>query len=184
MSLRHILLGLAERECSGYDVKKEFDTSLRNFWRAELSQIYPQLQKLEKDGLLTSEQADSDQGPQRILYHRTSAGEAELKQWLEAGPVLGTERIAFLAQTYFLHELDNDEQRLEFMTQLRDHFAARLEHLQKIYDGWSAHYAHFPDDLPDDEFYPYLTLSCGLRRIGATLEWCDETIGRIAKRSG
>ena len=32
VSLRHILLGLAERECSGYDVKKEFDTSLRNFW--------------------------------------------------------------------------------------------------------------------------------------------------------
>ena len=58
MSLRHILLGLAERECSGYDVKKEFDTSLRNFWRAELSQIYPQLQKLEKDGLLNL----SDQG--------------------------------------------------------------------------------------------------------------------------
>ena len=76
MSLRHILLGLAERECSGYDVKKEFDTSLRNFWRAELSQIYPQLQKLERDGLLESEKAESAQGPQRVVYRRTEAGEA------------------------------------------------------------------------------------------------------------
>ena len=183
MSLKHILLGLAERECSGYDVKKAFDTSLRNFWRAELSQIYPQLQNLEKDGLLESEKADSAHGPQRVVYHRTKAGEAALKAWLEAGPVVGTERIAFLAQTYFLHELDSDDQRLEFMTALRAYFHERLERLQNIYDHWSEQFEGFPDSLPDDEFYPQLTLSCGLHRIGATLAWCDETIEKIRRRA-
>jgi DNA-binding PadR family transcriptional regulator len=184
VSLKHILLGLAERDCSGYDVKKEFDTSLRNFWHAELSQIYPQLRKLETDGLLSSEKVESSQGPQRVLYHRTEAGEAALKEWLEAGPVVGTERMAFLAQTYFLHELDSDEQRLGFMEALRDYFAERLEYLQGIHDYWSKQYPGFPESLPDDEFYPQLTLSCGLHRIGATVRWCDETIGQIRKRMG
>jgi PadR family transcriptional regulator AphA len=183
VSLRHILLGLAESECSGYDVKKAFDTSLRNFWRAELSQIYPQLQKLERDGLLESEKAESAHGPQRVVYRRTEAGEAALKQWLDGGPVVATERIAFLAQVYFLHELENDEQRLEFMRMLRDYFEARVEHLQSIHDQWSEKIEGFPDALADEEFYPQLTLSCGLHRTNATLAWCDETIEKIERRA-
>jgi DNA-binding PadR family transcriptional regulator len=183
LSLKHILLGLAERECSGYDIKKEFDTSLRNFWRAELSQIYPQLQKLKTDGLLTSDTAESGQGPQRIVYHRTGAGKAMLKDWLEAGPVVGTERIAFLAQVYFLHELDSDDARLEFLGALRAYFVERLAFLDSVEQGWAAKYPGYPDDMPDDEFYPQLTLACGKHRIGATVAWCDETIARIKKRA-
>lgn len=183
MSLKHILLGLAERECSGYDVKKEFDTSLRNFWRAELSQIYPQLQKLKGDGLLTSDTAESGQGPQRIVYRRTSAGKAALKAWLESGPVVGTERIAFLAQVFFLHELDSDEERLEFMEGLRSYFVERLAFLDAVEQGWADKHPGYPDDMPDDEFYPQLTLACGKHRIGATINWCDETIARIRKRA-
>ena len=184
MSLKHILLGLTERECSGYDVKKEFDTSLRNFWRAELSQIYPLLQKLKGDGLLTSDAAESGLGPQRIVYHRTSTGRAELKRWLQSGPVVGTERIAFLAQVYFLNELDSDDERLEFMNTLRTYFVERLTLLDEIEQGWAVKYPGYPDDMPDDEFYPQLTLACGKHRIGATIAWCDETIARISKRAG
>ena len=182
MSLKHILLGLAERECSGYDIKKEFDKSLRNFWRAELSQIYPLLQKLEREGLLTGATADSSHGPKRKVYERTDQGSATLKEWLSSGPVVATERIQFLAQVYFLHELETDEERLLFMEKLRNYFAGRLAFLRRVEDGWSKEYDNFPEDLPDNEFYPYLTLSCGKARITATVAWCEETIAQIRRR--
>ena len=52
MSLQHILLGLLREPASGYDLKAYFDSSVRYFWAAELSQIYPTLQRMEKSGRL------------------------------------------------------------------------------------------------------------------------------------
>ena len=37
MSLKHIMLGMLREPHSGYDIKKQFEKSLKNFWRAELS---------------------------------------------------------------------------------------------------------------------------------------------------
>ena len=182
MSLKHIVLGLAEQGCSGYDIKKEFDHSLRNFWRAELSQIYPVLQKLEQQGLLESEDAESELGPRRRVYHRTPEGGEELRQWLADGPMIGTERIAFLAQVFFLHELESKQERLAFMHQLKDYFTERFEFLQGVEEYWKGQIPGYPDDMPDEEFFPQLTLSCGKHRIRATLAWCDETIERLEKR--
>lgn len=182
MSLRNILLGLLRSPRSGYDVKKEFDGSLRNFWKAELSQIYPALQKLEREGLLSSEQQDSDVGPKRVVYELTDDGHEELKQWIAAGPVVGTERITFLAQTYFLAELDDPAARIAFMKKLRDYYAGFLAFLKEREQDWASDYSDFPNDLPDDEFYPHLTLDCGIHRVSATLDWCNKTIGRLENR--
>lgn len=182
MSLRHVLLGLLQKPRSGYDVKKQFDTSLRNFWKAELSQIYPALQKLEKDGLLSSEKLDSERGPQRVVYARTDAGRDELIRWLEDGPTVGTERIGFLAQTYFLSELDDPYQALGFIRELRAYFSERLAYLEQVETTWSAANPLYPDELPDADFFPQLTLDCGIHRLSATVDWCDKTIARLEKR--
>ena len=176
------MLGLAESACSGYDVRKQFDSSLRNFWRAELSQIYPALQKLEANGLLGSDEAESTQGPKRKVYRRTASGGEELRRWLQAGPVVDSEKIAWLAQVYFLYELDFDA-RITFMQKLRQYLDERLERLRAIEAGWSAADPRYPDDLPDDDFFPQLTLDCGLRRVAATLDWCDASIARLQARN-
>ena len=65
MSLKHIMLGILREPYSGDDLKKRFDKSLRSFWRAELSQIYPLLQMMEKEGFLSSKSDESDIGPTR-----------------------------------------------------------------------------------------------------------------------
>jgi DNA-binding PadR family transcriptional regulator len=166
---------------SGYDVKKTFDSSLRNFWKAELSQIYPQLQKLEAEGLLTSEEHESEQGPNRRVYACTEAGRQELREWLEAGPTVGVEKIGFLAQTFFLGELDDIDAAITFMRKLRDYYATTLSRFHDAETRWSQNPA-YPDDLDDKEFYAQLTLDCGVHRVSATLEWCNKTIARLEKR--
>ena len=55
MSLRHGILGLLSKwDATGYDIKKEFDDFMGIFWHSHLSQIYPELNRLEKEELLES----------------------------------------------------------------------------------------------------------------------------------
>ena len=167
---------------SGYDLKKAFNQSLRNFWNAELSQIYPQLQKLEEDGLLTSEQVASANGPPRRVYSRSNKGQRELASWLLDGPNVGEERISYLAQVFFLSQLDDPAEALAFMHQLRAHMASWLESLQAVEKSWQAEDPRYPDQLPDDAFYQQLTLALGLKKVNCNVEWCDECIARLEAR--
>lgn len=49
--LKYILLGLiTEKPKTGYDLKKEFDTEIGEFWSVKHSQIYLELKRLEKEG--------------------------------------------------------------------------------------------------------------------------------------
>ena len=183
MSLKHVLLGMLAKPQSGYDLKKEFDQSLRNFWNAELSQIYPLLQKLQKDGLLTSEQESSASGPPRRVYSRTAKGRRELLTWLAAGPTVGEERIGYLAQVFFLGQLGTTADAIAFMQELRDYMALWLESLQKVEQQWRAEDPRYPDALPDEDFYPQLTLALGLKKVQCNVQWCDECIERLEARS-
>ncbi len=183
MSLRHILLGMLAEPASGYDLKRKFNQSLVHFWGAELAQIYPTLRGLVDDGLLEVSVHPSEQGPQRKVYRRTKEGTGSLRAWLAQGPVVKRERISYLAQVFFLHELDGPERKREFLLQLRERMAGRLATLQAIEAGWSADDPRYPDDLPDAAFYPQLTLRLGLLKTAAAVEWCEESIARLDRRA-
>lgn len=182
MSLKHIMLGMLSEPRSGYDIKKKFEKSLRNFWRAELSQIYPLLQKMEKEGLLTSKAGASEIGPTRRVYKRSAQGRRELQSWLLGGPTVGTERVAYLAQIFFLAELDDDDQAIEYMLELRQYMQDWLARLENTEEEWRRNDPRYPDALPNQAFYSQLTLDMGLTRVRASVEWCDRTIARIRAR--
>ncbi len=177
------MLGMLREPHSGYDMKKRFDKSLRSFWRAELSQIYPLLQKMEKEGLVSSKADVSAIGPTRRLYKRSAQGHKELQSWLQDGPTVGTEKIAYLAQVFFLANLNDDEKAIEFMQELREHMMEWLETLQTAEQEWRSNDPRYPDKLPDEAFYPQLTLELGLMKVRANVEWCDRCIERIRARS-
>ena len=138
MSLKYIMLGMLREPHSGYDLKKQFDQSLRNFWRAELSQIYPLLEKLDDDGLVTGKDSKSDIGPTRRVYKRTAKGRRELVSWLSGGPTVGTERLAYLAQVYFLSDLGDDASTIAFMEELRRYMADWLRTLEGVEAKWKS----------------------------------------------
>jgi DNA-binding PadR family transcriptional regulator len=80
MSLRHAILGLLAREPStGYGLTRKFDLSLRTSWHASHSQIYPELARLEREGLVEV----VGRGPRRSkTYGLTGPGREELRRWL------------------------------------------------------------------------------------------------------
>lgn len=183
MSLKHIMLGLLRNPQSGYDIKNHFEQSLRNFWRAELSQIYPLLNTMESEGLLTSLEDSSDKGPPRRVYKRAPKGRKQFEKWLSTGPVVGTERVAYLAQIYFLGELHDSEKAIAFMEEMRNYFQEYLDRLAAVESNWRDNDPRYPDDLPDDEFFPQLTLQLGLARMRTSIGWCDDSIRRLRQRA-
>lgn len=181
MSLPHILLGMLREPASGYDLKQRFGESVAHFWSAELSQIYPTLNRLEKQGLLTSRKEPSDKGPPRKVYRRTPAGRRELKAWLGDGPHCRQERLTFLTQVFFLANVTT-RQRIRFFEDLKADFEAHLAELQAIEAGWCSEDPRYPDDLPDEDFYPQLTLRLGLMKYRTIIDWCEECLRRIRAR--
>lgn len=175
MSLDHILLALLVKPASGYDLKKEFDQGARHYWAADLAQIYPTLKKLESKGLLTSKPAESDKGPPRRVYTRTAAGRDELIAWLGQGPVLGKQRMPYLAQLEHLYEVGDLDATYDFVTVLQNHFTAFHRFLSEVE-------LVDPDDMNDAQFHELITLQYGIAVCAAREAWCDETLDRINKR--
>jgi len=83
LSLAHVLLAfLADRPASGYAVKKRIDAELAPLWAAELSQIYPALDRLRRAGFLAGRVVGPAGGPASYRYRTTASGRRELARWL------------------------------------------------------------------------------------------------------
>lgn len=85
MSLRYALLALVRvGPQSGYDLQKQFAVSVGHVWHAPDSQIYPELRKMEAEGLVRGEeQARGERGTRR-MYHITPEGDAAFLAWMAA----------------------------------------------------------------------------------------------------
>jgi DNA-binding PadR family transcriptional regulator len=182
MSLDHILLGILRTPASGYDIKQQFDEVFSHFWTADLPQIYRTLNRMEREGLLAASTESSSRGPERRVYRITAAGRRALRKWLGTAPTLATERIGFLAQTFFLGALEDDHAALAFMKDLRRVLATEHEVLKAIASQWAASEPTYPDCAERDDFYAQLTLDLGLNKLATKVEWADRCITRIEAR--
>lgn len=85
----YALLGMLsyEYELSGYDIRKWIDWSMRFYYGSPAySQIYTELKKLEKLGLVTSREDDTGARSRR-LYKITEAGLEAVTRWANEAPV-------------------------------------------------------------------------------------------------
>jgi DNA-binding PadR family transcriptional regulator len=89
MSIKYGLLALLEREpMYGYQLRTEFETATGSTWPLNVGQVYTTLARLERDGLVEPQGADSE-GRER--YAITAPGQAELATWF-ASPVFSSDR--------------------------------------------------------------------------------------------
>ncbi|MGV0607653.1 PadR family transcriptional regulator [Mycolicibacterium sp. XJ1904] len=84
------LLGMLsyEHELSGYDIRKWIEWSMRFFYGSPAySQIYSELKKLERVGLLSSRVESTGGTRNRRLYRITPAGLEAVRKWANESPV-------------------------------------------------------------------------------------------------
>lgn len=113
MSLPHVLLGLLSSQPStGYDLAGAIEEEVDPVWRAEISQIYPALARLRREGHVVLRVLGPRRGPHRNLYRVTAAGRRELRRWLLETPPPPRGRDDGLARMAFLDFLPAPERRL------------------------------------------------------------------------
>jgi len=182
MNLDTILLAMLREPTSGYELKAAFDGSVNHFWPAELSQIYRTLKRLEKAGLLRSRMEPSERGPDRRIYRRTAAGRRALHERLAEDPGFADERLPYISQLFFLHELEDLEATRACVEKVRRKRERQLASYLAIVKERMAAVGGSLDDATDEEFHQYLTLEAGMNVTKARLRWCDDTIKLIDRR--
>jgi len=121
---------------TGYDIKQLVDKSTRHFWGASYGQIYPELRKLEQQGLVrgTPEPAG---GRARTVYALTSEGQAALERWLSSAeePLFELRDEGLLR--LFFSDLAPGRQ-LQLVAAIRGRQERKLEQLRTIGAGMDA----------------------------------------------
>ena len=104
MDVKTVCLGmLTDGAASGYDLKKQFESSFGHFFAAGYGSIYPALSSLSEQGLVTCEQVAQDGKPDRKLYEITDDGMSFLLKALEDPSPCHKIRSEFLAAVCFSH---------------------------------------------------------------------------------
>jgi DNA-binding PadR family transcriptional regulator len=158
-----VILGLiAFGKRTGYDIKAFVDRTTRYFWAASYGQIYPELRRLEDQGLVGGRPEPSG-GRRRTVYELTDEGAAALQQWLGSDEEMVYElRDEGMLKLFFSDSLP--ERRIEIVRAMRERSERKLAHLRSI----EPHASKGPQGS-------YLTLQLGIGLNEWTIEWCKAT---------
>jgi len=110
MDVKTVCLGmLTDGEASGYDLKKEFESSFGHFFAAGYGSIYPALNALARDGLVECRCVPQEGKPDRKVYRITAAGREHLLKALDHPCPSHKVRSEFLATMCFAHLMTREQ---------------------------------------------------------------------------
>ena len=104
MDVKTVCLGmLTDGPASGYDLKKQFESSFAHFFAAGYGSIYPALSSLSAAGLVECEEVPQEGKPDRKVYQITGDGQQFLLNALQNPSPCHKIRSEFLATMCFAH---------------------------------------------------------------------------------
>jgi DNA-binding PadR family transcriptional regulator len=171
MSVRHALLALlSEGPKYGLQLRQEFEARTGDVWPLNIGQVYTTLQRLERDGLVESDE-DSEPAPGAQRGFRiTSAGEEELVRWLRTPPDLTSPPrdelivkvlVAVQAPGVDVHEV----------IQVHRHY------LVELMQQWT----HLKADEARFDLAFALVVDAELFRLDSVVRWLDAADGRLKR---
>jgi PadR family transcriptional regulator, regulatory protein AphA len=166
-----VILGiLSVRPCSGYEIKASVDRSTRFFWAASYGQIYPELRRLEREGLIEGEDSPNGRRARRV-YRLTDAGRGELESWLLGRGTTIELRDENLLRLIFADTIPREEalQLLEGRRRWHDNLLAVLKEID----------ARPGEDPP----FVDLVLRWGIDFNDWGARWCSEQLERLSREA-
>ncbi|MDX1515441.1 MAG: PadR family transcriptional regulator [Woeseiaceae bacterium] len=123
MDVKTVCLGLlSDGEASGYDLKKQFESTFGHFFAAGFGSIYPALSALANDGLVDCREIAQEGKPDRKVYRITDAGLDQLRRALTKPDPSHKVRSEFLAMMWFAHLMAD-----ESINEVLDHRLAEID---------------------------------------------------------
>lgn len=172
-TLKYAILGLLNRRpMTGYDIGKEFNVELAQFWSANHSQIYPELKKLADEGLVVFDIQISGDILEKKSYSITEKGQKEFLKWLHKDdPMEKTAKDIFRLRMYFSNNLDVDSRIHLLESQLFQH-----EKRLSVHKKTMEQYPTVPP-LDTDRFGDYIVLEGAIMREQQYINWIKKVIG-------
>lgn len=176
-SLKYAMLGLIDRApISGYDIMKEFNKELGNFWTAKHSQIYPELKKLADEGLIELKVEISGEVMEKKVYSITKSGREDFLSWLNREEDIDpTPKEVFRLRMYFANHLEAThlEEMLNSQLMQREEKLIRLQKAMEEYES--------VPEINQVIFGDYILIESAILREEATIKWLKKCMGYIKK---
>ncbi|MGH2954626.1 MAG: PadR family transcriptional regulator [Solirubrobacterales bacterium] len=166
----YVILGMLRHEPrTGYEIKQVVDKSTRFFWAASYGQIYPELRKLAKAGLVEGESKPTG-GRKRTVYKLTAAGRKELRRWLDEPPEVFEMRDEGLLKLFFADaaEPGTAVEIIEARKRFHEQKLAALREIEPL-----------ASQQPDP--YPYQVLRYGLEFSEWVIDACDRALAELGE---
>jgi len=169
MSVRHALLALlTEGPKYGLQLRQEFEARTGEVWPLNVGQVYTTLQRLERDGLVESDDGDVE-GPQKG-FRITPAGEAELAGWLRTPPDLSSpprdELVIKVLIALGMPDVDTHEV-----------VQAHRRYVVQVMQEWT----RLKEYAADRDLGFALAVDAELFRLDSVVRWLDAADGRIRR---
>jgi DNA-binding PadR family transcriptional regulator len=124
--IRYVILGiLYENSMTGYEIKNYMEYSTANFINASFGNIYPTLNSLMVDKMVSMSEIVDDSRFKKI-YSITEQGKNDFSEWLRKPFAFTIFNFEHLSRLFFYQYLDKEE-RMRMMEELK-------KNVQKEYD--------------------------------------------------
>ena len=171
MSVRHALLALlSEGPKYGLQLRQEFEERTGEVWPLNVGQVYTTLQRLERDGLVESDDSD-DEGPQKSFLI-TPEGRVELDEWLRTPPDLSSP--------------PRDELVMKVLIAVRlpgvnvtEVIQSHRRYLVQLMQQWT----RLKEDEARFDLSFALVVDAELFRLDSVVRWLDTAEGRLKRAS-
>jgi DNA-binding PadR family transcriptional regulator len=169
MSVRHALLALlSEGPRCGLQLREEFEAGTGEVWPLNVGQVYTTLQRLERDGLVESDDAGED-GPQKG-FRITADGTQELTGWLRTPPDLSSP--------------PRDELVIKVLTAIQvpgvdvhEVIQVHRRYLVELMQQWT----RLKEDEAQQDLAFGLVVDAELFRLDSVVRWLDAADGRLKR---
>lgn len=165
---------LLRRPRSGYEIVKQLE-SVRP---VKTSQIYPTLARLEKLGLVVSDDVTQQGRPNKRVYSVTDRGQTTLKEWVGTEPAPPVWRDEFLTMLYSAWTKEPEDVVAMFQRRL-----TYLEDtIDMLRDRLAEHRAKFSEELMDPRdwrFYREILINRRLCGYEQELVWSRSVIYKL-----
>lgn len=184
MTLRNAVMAtLLEGEASGYDLAKGFNASVANFWTATPQQLYRELDRMEREGLVSARVIRQDRRPDKRLFSLTDAGLDALRAYIAdpiGRPTAIRDGLLVKVQCADIGEL----------TVVRADIADRMDWARTKLTGYERLRERLLGGRTEDQYLaeaervgPYLTLLRGISFEEENLRWGEMALRVLEARS-
>ncbi len=157
---------------SGYEIRQVMQQSTANFWSESDGQLYPTLNKLTTLKLVLCK-TDKTSAREKKVYHLTTKGRTELKQWLAQEPETHIVRNEFMLKLFFGA---NVSPKISL-----EHIQAHRYQTKKMLSTLAETNKQLVHEHKDSSHLPFwqMSIEYGIAIAEAKLKWCDKVINDL-----